>query len=223
LLLAAKYTNYVCERVLLMTYLGLRFDSAQVHHKIPTSSTLCVISDCMKTIDLTCENCGASFAKELREYRRQTKRGRTKFFCTQSCATIKSNKDSPHGNPKNLQADNRKDEYTPFRWFILRAEYRDRKKNYGCDLTVEFLKQLWDHQAQTCPFTGWTMILPQDTNGWVKDDPANASLDRIDNSKGYTQDNVRFISLMANYARNTFTDSQLFAFCRSVVKRNPNQ
>jgi hypothetical protein len=178
----------------------------------------------MKTITLRCANCDKEFEKPTNEYRRQIKKGNTRFFCNSSCACFKRNEENPpKGDVSHFGGKTKRDEYTPFRWFVLRAQYRDRKKSYGCDLTVEYLKELWDHQAQTCPLTGWTMILPQDTNGWTRDDPANASIDRIDNSKGYVQGNVRFVALMANYARNTFTDSQLFSFCRSVIKRNPHQ
>jgi hypothetical protein len=45
----------------------------------------------------------------------------------------------------------------------LRDKHRDKKKNYGCDITAEYLKQLWENQKGICPFTGWGLILPKDT------------------------------------------------------------
>lgn len=168
---------------------------------------------------MPCANCTNSFDILIREHKRQIKRGRTDFFCSRSCAIIKSNKDNPRpGNPKNLRANNRRDEYTPFRWFILRAEYRDRNKNYGCDLTIEYLKILWETQGGKCPLSGHELILPKDSDGWTEYNPYNASLDRINNSVGYIEGNVRFISIMANLARQTFTDEQLINFCKSVAK-----
>jgi hypothetical protein len=173
----------------------------------------------MKTIKIKCGSCGNSFAKDLREYNRQIKRNRTEFFCTRTCAAIKNNEDNPRkGNPENLRSDNRRDEFTPFRWFVLRAEYRDRNKNYGCDLTIEHLKVLWESQNGKCPFTGLDLILPYDSDGWKEYSPYNASIDRIDNSKGYMQGNVRFISVMANLARQSFSDIQLIEFCKAVAK-----
>jgi hypothetical protein len=47
-----------------------------------------------------------------------------------------------------------------------------------------------------------------------------ASLDRIDNSKPYVQGNVRFISLMANYAKNDMTDAELVGFCKAVASNS---
>lgn len=169
---------------------------------------------------LICDTCEKIFEKEDKEHKRQLKKGRNRFFCCRTCAAVKNNEEHPRkGNPLNLKADNRKDEHTPFRWYVLRAEYRDRKNNYGCDLTVEYLKQLWDQQNGICPFTGWSLVLPQDTNGWKEYSPLNASIDRIDNSIGYLQNNIRFVSVMANLARQTFTDEQLITFCKAVANK----
>lgn len=174
----------------------------------------------MKSLKITCANCTHEFEILLKEHKRQIKNGRVGFFCSRTCAAIKSNRDNPRpGNPENLQADNRRDEYTQFRWFVNRGNYRGkRRRKYGCDLTVEFLKELWDQQNGICPFTGWKLVLPQDSSyAWSEKNPANASLDRIDNSKGYMRGNVRFISVMANLARQTFTDEQVRNFCKAVV------
>lgn len=120
----------------------------------------------------------------------------------------------------NLISNNRRDEFTSFRWFILRAEYRNRNKNIGCDITVEYLKDLWQKQGGICPISGWKLTLPKDSDGWNEYLPTNASLDRIDNSIGYLKGNVRFISVMANLARQTFSDEQLISFCKAVSLNN---
>lgn len=176
----------------------------------------------MKTIKLICATCSKEFDKNLREYKRQIKKENTRFFCSLSCVCIKRNEENPSiGNVEHFHGKTKKkDQYTPFRWYVLRGQYRDRKKKYGCDITIEYLKQLWEDQMGICPFTGWTLILPQGTDkAWHISSPHNASLDRIDNSKGYMQDNVRFISVMANLARQDFTDEQLVDFCKAVANK----
>lgn len=45
----------------------------------------------MKTINLTCDNCGEHFNKQLKEYNRRIKKGKNKFYCRQSCATLHEN------------------------------------------------------------------------------------------------------------------------------------
>lgn len=166
-------------------------------------------------IDLTCFWCGNSYTKSIGEYNRQRSRGAERFYCTQGCAARQRNKDNPpRGNVLNLCSDNLRDELTPFRWFQARVRSRARKG--PSDLTLEFLRVLWGTQQGRCAFTGWEMILPVSTTGFAVRDPRNASLDRIDNTQGYVEGNVRYVSYMANIARSTFTDNQLREFCRAV-------
>lgn len=68
-----------------------------------------------------------------------------------------------------------------------------------------------------CPITGRFLILPKGTDGWEKLNPYNASLDRIDNSKGYIKGNVRYIAYIANLGRSAFSDDQLISFCKVVA------
>lgn len=169
---------------------------------------------------LSCANpaCGRPFDKAKNEYNRRKRLGQEEFYCTQSCQVIVSNQLSPRqGDASRLNAGNRRDERTPFRWFVLRARQRAAKKG-PTNLTPSFLKELWEKQGGICSFTGWVLLLPDSTNGWkAGPHPKNASLDRIDNSRGYVQGNVRFVSVMANTARGQFSDEELRQFCRAVT------
>jgi hypothetical protein len=44
--------------------------------------------------------------------------------------------------------------------------------------------------------------------------PFKPSLDRTDNSKGYTPDNVKIVWLIENYCRNTFAEEEVTEFCK---------
>ncbi len=165
-------------------------------------------------ISLLCDGCGNEFDKPLKEYKRRVKLGQVVFFCNQSCQVRRANLSTPH-NHDNLNRTGRKaDSLSPFRWFVSRAVARRRKGDV--DITPDFLQQLWESQQGKCPFTGWMLKLPRTTGGWDHPDPQNASLDRIDCAKGYVQGNVRFVAIMANIARGTFTDDQLREFCQAV-------
>lgn len=174
----------------------------------------------MKTVSLVCGVCGKAFEKPANEYRRRIKAGAVEFYCGLSCTSVHSNAVSPRkGNPQYLIADNRKDKFTAIRWFLRRARNRTKRKG-PTDLTEEYLKELWELQKGICPFTGWTLRFPG-PYGWVGDDrltPDSASLDRIDCSKGYIQGNVRYVAVMANYARNKFNDEEVLKFARSIVE-----
>lgn len=74
-----------------------------------------------------------------------------------------------------------------------------------------------------CPLTGrkFTVVGPavgETHNGALS--PNAPSIDRIDSSKGYTRDNCRVVVAIANYAKNKFTDADLIALCRDVVKQH---
>lgn len=98
---------------------------------------------------------------------------------------------------------------------MARVRYRRR---YGpSDITLKYLAWLWKRQGGRCPFTGWKLRLPASTRGWDEKHPMNASLDRIDCSRGYVKGNVRFVAVMANLARQEFTDKDVRDFCLAVA------
>lgn len=172
-------------------------------------------------IELSCTNCNKLFDKEFREYKRQIKSGNSRFFCGLSCTRKKLNEENPPpGNISNLISNNRSDEFTSFRKYLALCEYRGQKKKYGCNLDLQFLKQLWEDQNGICPISGAKLILSLNTSKSLPKNPYNASLDRIDNSLGYLKGNVRFISYMANIGKQLFTDQQLIDFCKTVAIYN---
>ncbi len=168
-------------------------------------------------VELVCAFCDQPFEKAAREHRRQIRKGRTSFYCGLSCMWKDHNrKHPPRGNPATLIAGNRRDEFTPFRWFLLRVRSREDRKG-SSNLTLAYLKKVWATQAGRCPLTGWDLRLPRNTWGWPDGlTPDCASLDRIDNAKGYIKGNVRFLSVMANLARQSFSDTDVRTFATAV-------
>lgn len=90
-------------------------------------------------------------------------------------------------------------------------------------MTVEYLQTIWTTQGGKCPLTGWPLTLPHSTMGWRDETNRHkrASLDRIDSSRGYVQGNVRFIAVIADYAKQAYSDQELVEFCRAVASQLP--
>tara|TARA_R110000868_G_scaffold244259_1_gene500424 strand:- start:303 stop:857 length:555 start_codon:yes stop_codon:yes gene_type:complete len=182
----------------------------------------------VKTEILKCEVCNTRFERASKEVKRNKSLSR-KIYCGRKCLGL-GNKDNlgehlSRGRPENLVATNRLDKHSNFRWFMNVCRQRSKKTLHNkcntpkeMDIDLAFLLELWDQQGGICPISGMKMKLP--STGKNTKDPDRASLDRIDNSEGYIKGNVRFISMMANFCRNDFTDEQVIDFCRKVISNN---
>jgi hypothetical protein len=186
-----------------------------------------------------CQNpkCGKQCSRRNAEINRSAVLGR-KQYCSRRCyaiaeginnlantdpATVKLNQE----RIKSFAGKARKtDKYSPFRWFLRVINNANRIKHSGLlnPVTIEFLHDLWVSQNGICPYTGLTMILPS-PHGWTSktNRASRASLDRIDNRKGYEMGNVRFVSFMANIAKNNMSDQDLIDFCHAVALNHPQK
>ncbi len=98
----------------------------------------------------------------------------------------------------------------PARYLLRIAKSRAKK----CSLEFN-LRESDVVVPEKCPILGLHLVVASDVRG----DPCSASLDRIDNSKGYVVGNVQVISLLANQMKSTANIAQLRAFARWVVDR----
>lgn len=88
---------------------------------------------------------------------------------------------------------------------------------------------LWKYAKARCAYTGMAFDLCVDdivipdvcpyfkTAFVMTNKQLAASLDRIDSTKGYTKDNIRVISYMANRMKSNATEEQLIAFAKGVL------
>lgn len=175
-----------------------------------------------KTINIICNHCGIESTKNATEIERQRRRGRNVFYCSRNCAGkascehLKSYKPFPVWE---LECSKRKkDDLSPFKPFVNRAKRREieSSKGYEVNITPEYLKDLWDKQGGKCCISGVELTLK------LNHTPYQASLDRINNSIGYIKGNVRFVALIYNYAKNTFSDDEVIDFCKNVWNRLDN-
>ena len=177
-------------------------------------------------IQLKCLYCGNIFDKLKSEYNRRINKGKTKFYCSYKCvgkADVQKNPDKF----KKFRETNairikkycgcRLDQYSSLKYYLNKSIYRSKKKGMKSDLTLEYLKELWEKQNGICPYTGIKMELPRTTQDQdIKKTPIKASLDQIIPSKGYIKGNVEFVCYSMNTAKNDFTKEQMIDFINKI-------
>lgn len=100
----------------------------------------------------------------------------------------------------------------------LDARSRAKKKNLEFNLTREWVRE--KTTPMICSTTGMKLTLQCDSTG--RRTFNRPSIDRIDNAKGYTQDNCRIVSVIYNYAKNDWTDELVMLMAKSLVERGNN-
>ena len=89
----------------------------------------------------------------------------------------------------------------------------NKSRGRATKIGVEHTIQLSDIKIpRVCPY------LRQILDPWGPRDYC-PSLDRIDNSKGYTPDNIEVISFKANRMKNTASKEELVEFAKEVLRR----
>jgi hypothetical protein len=180
-------------------------------------------------VEVKCHTCGKMFNRISKEVNRSIRLGRRQFCSRTCCGKGTNDKESLM---KRIPLEKRLTAWqyirhrrtvgknSPFKYFLKTINGHSRQ--YDVDVDLLHLIEVWEKQKGICPFTGWTLNLPYGSVG-CRDTQKNsrrASVDRIDNSKGYIKGNIRFISVMANYARNNMSDEELIEFCKAVVYNN---
>jgi hypothetical protein len=167
-----------------------------------------------KLVEIECDYCGNIHTKPESEYNRNKIKGR-KNYCSRSCCgkvTIKQNIPKESIVWEHLKGINRRDKYTGFREHIRRIHNRHKK----IELTLDDLLEQWNKQNGKCIYSGVTLTNPISTRNYYNNPICTASLDRVDSSKGYTKDNIQFISYSMNYMKNNMTHEQTIDLCKII-------
>jgi len=111
----------------------------------------------------------------------------------------------------------RLDQYSPFKYALNKARSRSKSRSKATDLTLEYLKEIWENQNGLCPYTNIKMEVPRSSQDEdIKKTPTKASLDRIDPSIGYIKGNVEFVCYCVNVMKNDFTKEQMVDFINQI-------
>jgi hypothetical protein len=168
-----------------------------------------------KLIKCTCNYCHKEFNKPLREYTRKIKK-ETLFYCSLTCSAKENNKNRDISYLKQYSNKGKNIKHNPFKFYIKICKQR----KYEFDLTLEYLKIIWDNQKGICPYSKVKLYLNTHSKLKInKDIRYMASLDRIDSNKGYIQGNVQFVSVAINLMKQSMTHDDTFEFLQ-IIKNN---
>lgn len=96
--------------------------------------------------------------------------------------------------------------------FIYRYISHAKRRKIKFDLTKEYMYDLLLEQKAKCSLTGKEL--------WFNKQKTNASLDRIDSSKGYVEGNVQWVLKEVNFAKQKLSQKEFIALCGDVVEWN---
>lgn len=105
----------------------------------------------------------------------------------------------------------------------LSIKFGASRRSIPFDLSAQFLWELYLKQDRLCAITNLPIIL---VNATSKSNPdwkvITASLDRIDNTKGYTKDNVWWVHKTMNQLKNNMSMSDLLYWSKLIVDKHGN-
>ena len=104
--------------------------------------------------------------------------------------------------------------------FFKKIQSNAVKRNLEFNLDIDYLYDLYLNQNKKCALTGVDINIVNSTVR-LNYKLNTASLDRIDNNKGYTKDNVRWIHKNLNQIKSDYSDEELIFICHLVSKNNP--
>lgn len=93
------------------------------------------------------------------------------------------------------------------------VKQRALDKNFQIDIDCGYLQEIWDRQNGKCAISGIDIELRAK---WQKNFQT-ASLDRIDNTKGYIKGNVQWVHKDINNMKYTFTQDYFKYLCKKVT------
>ena len=93
--------------------------------------------------------------------------------------------------------------------YFSNLKYNAKKRDLSFKITMRQLYNVWKEQDGRCALSGVKLDLQSD-----------ASVDRIDSSKGYTRKNVQWVHKDINFMKGSFKINHFIKFCKMIAKNN---
>jgi hypothetical protein len=120
----------------------------------------------------------------------------------QPCKRCSNISNHPSGMHKNVRIS----WYESFRKSTL-------TRGYSWEVTLDDINDLYEEQNKVCELSG--ISIGWSESGWEH----TASIDRVDNNKGYTVDNIQLVHKQVNMMRGSLTVPDFLKFCQAVADK----
>jgi len=118
---------------------------------------------------------------------------------------------------QSVELKNRVYNYIPNRfWYKLLNVSKRRKKEIN--ITKKYLYNIYEQQNKKCALTGVDLYFTDLRTNYNR--YTNASLDRIDNSKGYIKGNLQWLEKRVNMMKQQYSQDEFIEVCKMVTKNN---
>lgn len=171
-----------------------------------------------RTQDLT----GAQFGSwSVIRFHGYDKHRDAEWFCRCSCGVEKpvkatyllrgtSRKCKTCAIPKRIKLD------TLPHSFWSNVERNAKKRGIALDVTKECCYSLFVKQGRKCALSGLDLYIAQNESEHMEG-LTTASIDRIDSSIGYTENNIQWIHKDINFMKNSFDQRHFIRLCEMIV------
>jgi hypothetical protein len=99
------------------------------------------------------------------------------------------------------------------RWGSIKKQAEERRLDFL--ITISEAWDLYLTQQMKCALSGEPIFFGESNTC-----PYTASLDRIDNNKGYSLDNIQWVHTRINIMKNKFSQDEFIYFCKAVAQNN---
>ena len=101
--------------------------------------------------------------------------------------------------------------------YYSKLKQRSKNKEFKYNLTVNYLNELFDEQNEKCALSGEDIFFHQSYN---TSHPQTASLDRIDNEKGYIKGNVQWVHKDVNFMKGMLNEDRFIKLCKKISENS---
>ena len=103
--------------------------------------------------------------------------------------------------------------------FYSRIKQSAELRGYEFDLSMKYLDDLFQDQKGICAYTGEKIELPKNVRQLRGENNEDiASLDRIDNDKGYVEGNVHWVCKRVNYMKHTMQEDYFLSWVKKIYE-----